>query len=177
MADLGSRHAKEILVGDVDGDGRDELYVSVEGNTRDEQVEIRRYDAGTDPAGGVLVAKIPDQLSRCLTVGDIDGDRKKEMVVAALKSGLWLLRPAAKGEPWTVSSIAKDSSGFEHAAMLADLDGNGKDELYVASDDQGEVRRLAWDGTAWSREVLEQRKVPKAYFTWNLTAVPTEMAR
>ena len=32
VADLGDRHAKEILVGDVDGDGTDELYVSVEGH-------------------------------------------------------------------------------------------------------------------------------------------------
>ena len=31
VADLGTRHAKEILVADVDGNGRDELYVSVEG--------------------------------------------------------------------------------------------------------------------------------------------------
>ena len=30
VADLGDRHAKEILVDDVDGDGTDELYVSVE---------------------------------------------------------------------------------------------------------------------------------------------------
>ena len=30
VADLGDRHAKEILVDDVDGDGRDELYVAVE---------------------------------------------------------------------------------------------------------------------------------------------------
>ena len=30
VADLGTRHAKEILVEDVDGDGKDELYVAVE---------------------------------------------------------------------------------------------------------------------------------------------------
>lgn len=178
VADLGDRHAKEILVDDVDGDGRDELYVSVEGNTPQEQVEIRRYDAGTDPSQGVLVARIPDQLARCMTAGDIDGDHHKELVVTTLKSGIWLLRPTPRrGEPWTMSSIAKDSSGFEHAAILADLDGDGKDELYVASDDQGEVRRYKWDGTAWSREILERRKVPKAYFTWNLMTAPIDMVR
>src|SRR4029453_10550570 len=32
VADLGDRHAKEILVADLDGDGTDELYVSVEGD-------------------------------------------------------------------------------------------------------------------------------------------------
>jgi hypothetical protein len=35
VADLGDRHAKEILVEDVDGDGTDELYVSVEGHVNE----------------------------------------------------------------------------------------------------------------------------------------------
>ena len=71
VADLGNRHAKEIFVGDVDGDGTDELYVAVEALTEGvdpnvtivEPVEIRRYDAraasgeecrggGADPAAG-----------------------------------------------------------------------------------------------------------------------------
>jgi hypothetical protein len=177
VADLGDRHAKEILVTDVDGDGRDELYVSVEANTAAEQVEIRRYDAGTDPTKGVPVATIPDRLSRCMNVGDIDGDKKKEMVVSEFKSGIWLLRPSSAGQPWQVSSIAKDSSGFEHAAMLADLNGDGLDELYVASDDQGELRRYSWDGTAWTREVLVKHDNPKQFFTWNLTSAPLDLVR
>jgi hypothetical protein len=40
--------------------------------------------------------------------------------------------------------VAEDSSGFEHAAVLADLDEDRRDELYVASDDQHEVRRYVW---------------------------------
>src|SRR5688572_4580008 len=52
VADLGGRHAKEILVADVDGDGTDELYVSVEGDINEakelvNKVEIRRFDADT----------------------------------------------------------------------------------------------------------------------------------
>ena len=68
---MGERHAKEILVDDVDGDGRDELYVSVEGRLGGaggkqllEPVEIRRYDADTPAAGGVVVARIEDRLCR-----------------------------------------------------------------------------------------------------------------
>ena len=59
-ADLGMRHAKEILVDDVDGDGRDELYVAVEAKMEGqkpnvriaEPVEVRRFDADTDPTAG-----------------------------------------------------------------------------------------------------------------------------
>ena len=44
VADLGDRHAKEILVDDVDGDGRDELYVSVEGHIEGEGAQKRLVD-------------------------------------------------------------------------------------------------------------------------------------
>jgi hypothetical protein len=186
VADLGDRHAKEILVGDVDGDGRDELYVSVEARTEGsgdqiriaEPVEIRRYDAGTDPKGGVVIATLDDRLCRFLTAGDIDGDGKREMVAAGFKSGLWLLRPGPDPhQPWTVTSIDRNSSGFEHAAKLADLDGDGRDELYVASDDQGEVRRYVWRDGHFEKEVIHRRPVAGSAFTFNIEPVPVELLR
>lgn len=175
VADLGERHAKEILVDDVDGDGSDELYVSVEAVTGG-QVEIRRYDAGTDPTQGVIIAELPDKLCRFLTAGDIDGDGKKEMVAATYKSGLWLLKPGVDAKTrWAVESIDKDSSGFEHASILADLDGDGVDELYVASDDHKEVRRYVWEGGEPRREVIHTYPENLSVFTWNIMPVPVEI--
>ena len=175
VADLGDRHAKEILVADVDGDGRDELYVSVEA-VEGGQLEVRRYDAETDPAAGRVVARLDDRLCRFLTAGDVDGDGKREIVAAAHKSGLWLLRPRESANAmWQKSSIDRASSGFEHAALLTDLDGDGRDELYVASDDQGEVRRYSWKGSGFSKEVLLRREIPDSVFTWNLMPVPLSL--
>ncbi len=186
VADLGNRHAKEILVSDVDGDGRDELYVAVEARTSGsgaatkivEPVEILRFDAGTDPKARNVVATIDDRLLRFLTAGDIDGDGKKEMVAAGYKSGLWLLRPGAdpKGK-WEIQLLDRKSSGFEHAALLTDLDGDGSDELYVASDDQGEVRRYVWRNGGFEKEVIHTRKPAGSAFTWNLMPVPVELVR
>jgi len=182
VADLGERHAKEILVDDVDGDGTDELYVVVEGKIDKmsgalvENVEVRRYDADTDPAEGHVVAEVRDRLSRFLTAGDVDGDGGRELVLASFKSGLWLLEPGEDPlESWKVSSIDRDSGGFEHAALLTDLDGDGTDELYVASDKHNEVRRYAWDGSRLAREVIYVRQGEGSVFTWNLMPIPAAL--
>jgi FG-GAP-like repeat len=170
FADLGDRHAKEILVTDMDGDGKDELYASVEAVSGG-SVEIRRYRSGPLPAAGETIAVIPDQLCRCLTAGDVDGDGRREIVAAAAKAGLWLLRPRGSGSAWQQERIASDSSGFEHAALLADLDGDGRDELYVASDEQNEVRRYAWRDGSWKKDVIYRYEGGMPGFTWNLTTV------
>ena len=172
VVDLGRRHAKEILVDDIDGDGRDELYVSVEAVSGG-KVEIRRYVAGTDPGAGDVVATLDDRLCRFLSVGDVDGNGEKEMVAATYKSGLWLLRPGS--DTWRKELIAADSSGFEHASILLDLDGDGRDELYVASDDQDEVRRYTLTETGWKGETLLKYTDDLARFTWNITPVPTAL--
>ena len=182
VADLGTRHAKEILVDDVDGDGTDELYVVVEGKLKkgsktqlDHGIEVRRYEAGTDPAGGAVIAAIDDRLCRFVTVGDVDGDGNKEMVIAAFSSGVWLARPGDDpNAAWDVSSIDRQSGGFEHASILTDLDGDGRDELYVASDKHKEVRRYVWNEakSGFDREVIYERTDGRAVFTWNIMPVP-----
>jgi hypothetical protein len=175
VADLGDRHAKEILVGDVDGDGRDELYVAVEA-AQGGAVEVRRYDGDTDPKAGVAIASLYDPMARFLTAGDVDGDGKKEMVVAAKDSGLWLLRAGADPRSaWRSERIDAQSKGFEHAALLTDLDGDGVAELYVASDDDKQIRRYAWDGKRLVREVIHQRSDPQPVLTWNFAPVPVAM--
>jgi hypothetical protein len=184
VADLGDRHAKEILVDDVDGDGRDELYVSVEGNLEGkgaqkrlvDPVEILRFDADTKPDEGAVIGTLDDSLSRFLTSGDVDGDGRKEMVVAAFSSGLWLFRPGADPRgTWQRELIDADSGGFEHASILVDLDGDGVDELYVASDRHKELRRYVWNGEKLVREVIYERPDDRAIFTWNLMPVPVDM--
>lgn len=175
VADLGDRHAKEILVTDLDGDGRDELYVSVEAVSGG-KLEIRRYVAGTDPAGGEVIAALDDKLCRFLTAGDLDGDGVRELVAATSKAGIWRLVPPSAGKKsWRKEVIARDSSGFEHAAILADLDGDGQDELYVASDKQGEVRRYLMRNGRYTKDVLSRRTVPDSVFTWNLMPVPLDL--
>ncbi len=95
FADLAPRHAKEILVTDLDGDGQDELYAVVEALLRwaadgepgiEEPVAIRRLSAdGTS----VTITTLPDRQTRFLAAGDLDGDGRRELVAAAFSTGLF----------------------------------------------------------------------------------------
>jgi hypothetical protein len=177
VADLGQRHAKEILVADVDGDGRDELYVSVEA-AEGGNLEILRYDAGTEPTAGRAVATLADPMCRFLVAADFDGDGKREMVASAKDTGVWLLRPGADPKaPWKVSLIDGRSKGFEHATLAADLDADGDAELYVASDDDKEVRRYVFADGKFQRETIYRREGGDSILTWNLTQVPVSLMR
>jgi len=114
------------------------------------QVEILRFEAGTEPRGGTKIASLEDKLCRFLTVGDIDGDGRKEMVDA-------------------------DSRGFEHAAILVDLDGDKTDELYVANDMGGEVNRYVWREGSVHKTTIHKYPEELSYLTWNINAAPVEL--
>lgn len=174
VAEFASRHAKEILVTDLDGDGKDELYVSLEARTEKtgngtqmlEPLEIRRYERKGEQWTHRTVATLPKGLqARVLLAGDLTGEGKKELVVTTFKDGVWRLTPTAQG-PFTATQIDADSSGFEHAAALLDLDGDGKNELYVAADEQDEVRRYVWNGTRFERETIYT--LGKSDLTWSI---------
>ena len=173
FADLGERHAKEVLVADLDADGRVEVYVAVEGRAEGEQVEIRRYTASG--VAGEVLARLDDRLCRFLVAADVDGDGVQELVAAPRTSGLWLLRPAPGA--WSRTRIDADSSGFEHATAAFDLDGDGADEIYVAADDQHAVRRYVWNGTGFDREEIFAVPPELRGFTWNITAAPLDLVR
>lgn len=182
VADLGERHAKEILVHDFDGDSKDELYVVVEGQKNTEgagltqQTEIWRYGPNTPPDQGVVIAELDDLLGRFLTPSDLDGDGQEEIVVALFKKGVWWLRPGPDPtQPWHKQAIDRRSSSFEHAAIATDLDGDGLQELYVASDNDKALRRYVWNGMRLVREEIYKRTDNRSVLTWNIMPIPLEL--
>jgi len=182
VADLGARHAKEILVHDVDGDGRDELYVFVEGQKDPKgpgllhQSEIWRYAADTPADQGVKIAEFEDRLGRFLAPADLDGDGKKELVASLFQKGVWRLEPGAAGSSaWTKRVVDRDSSSFEHATIAADLDGDGRQELYVANDNGKSIRRYVWNGRRLVKEEIARREDDRSILTWNLMPIPVAL--
>jgi hypothetical protein len=166
-------HAKEILVTDL-GTGRDRLYAVREGHTEKisggvkviDPVRIVQLEPNADGSWSQIpVATLEDQLCRVLVAGDVDHDGTVELVAAGMRSGLWLLEPASDGT-FAKTSIDANSSGFEHATHLADLDGDGTPEIYVAADDQKKLRRYTWNGSGFDR--VDIAEIPPRHITWNL---------
>lgn len=175
-------HAKEVLARDLDGDGKAELFsvLEAEVDPTDKKklknpVEVRQYHLQPDGTfTHESIATIQDRQTRFLVPGDFDRDGKMELIAPALSTGLYYLTPPAGGKgQWTVTLIDADSSGFEHAAYAADLEGDGSLELYVAADDQHELRRYTFKAGAggapgtFTREVIGA--IDPSTLTWNIT--------
>jgi hypothetical protein len=167
----GDTHAKEILTADADGDGKAELYVVWEGTFGAggallRPVTISQYRWVNGSFMGAPVGTVPDRQMRALQAGDVTGDGKLDLVGTALTSGIWLFERQDDGA-WKKSSIDAKSSGFEHPLHLADLDGDGKLEIYVAAEDQQELRRYRFRNGTWEKTVIAPLR--KGDITWNIT--------
>lgn len=168
-------HAKEILVCDLDGRGIATLFAVWEAETQQahggqttlvETVTIKQYAFTKNGAVGKVIARLNDYQCRFLTAGDVDGDGTTELIAAAMKSGIWMLKPQASS--WEATAVDTGSSGYEHAVCIDDLDGDGRTEIYVASDDQHELRLYQWSGGRFLQQVLGT--IPEDRITWNVTA-------
>lgn len=166
-------HAKEILAVDLDGDGTSEFFSVFEAEVVDKEVKrpvtIRQYTPNGAGFDKVDIMTIDDRQTRFLVPGDFDGDGRLELVAAAMKTGLWFM-DSEDGKTWTKTLIDDKSGGFEHSAYAADLDKDGNLELYVASDNQREVRVYTYDkdSKAWTKEVIGQ--LDASTITWNIVS-------
>ncbi len=167
-------HAKELLVTDADGDGKDELYVVKEGHVVKEggktvlkdPVAIVRMDPDGKSWKETVVATIPgEKQTRFVVPGDVDKDGAIEIVAAGMDTGVHVLQPKGDGT-FEVQTIEENSGGFEHATHVADLDGDGTLEIYVAADKQRQLRKYVWDGTKFARTKIAD--LPRDHITWNV---------
>ena len=172
------RHVKEILVTEDAGDGRPALLASVEAELAQRvdappdaaRTLVKRYRFENGRYEGEVVCTLPDGLCRFFNLGDVDGDGRPELIASTHKGGIWLARPGPG--PWSLELIDGQSSGFEHATVLADLDQDGRPEIYVAADDQRQVRRYRWDAGRWQRDTLAQ--IEEAKITFGISAARSD---
>jgi hypothetical protein len=172
VAAFANRHVKEVLVADLEGDGKQELYAALEAEMGKDgaivtPVEIRRFDWDGRAFVPTKVADLNDRFCRFLTAGDVDHDGAVELVASAFSSGVWVIDRTNDG--YAPTCIDKETGGFEHAAYLADIDGDGGLELYVADDNGGVINRYLYDGKSYVKSVVVRRLVPGQAMVWNIT--------
>ncbi len=162
-------HAKEILVTDIDGDNKSEIFSVLEaervGKAVIKPVEIRQYIEQSDGTFSKKTAfTLKDEQCRFLVPGDFDHDGTIDLVAAGYHSGLWIARQSEEG--WTTTLIDKDSSGFEHTSYASDIDGDGRVELVVAADNQSSLIIYRWNGSDFDKEKIGE--IAPNTFTWNI---------
>ena len=166
-------HAKEILAADIDGDGKSELFsvqeAVLENKKMVKPVTIRQYTRNAEGSFSFTeIAQIEDKMTRFIIAEDFDGDGQKELIAAAKKTGLY--RITKDGDKWTVNQFDANSSSFEHAILSYDSDGNGSPELFVAADDQQELKRYDWNNETKTFKRTVIGKLQPSVFTWNIAS-------
>jgi len=176
-------HVKEILVADIEARGHADLYAAIEPERKkteagvqvDDPLIIRRYRFEGPEVESEDIAMFRDEQCRFLTYGNLTGDEKVELVASTMTTGIWMLRQSDQG--WTSELVAEDSESpeYEHAAIITDLDSNGRPELYVVADNrpdqQGAVQRYTWNGSGFDTQLVYT--IPSDHMTFNI--MPAEM--
>lgn len=169
-----TRHVKEVLCYDLEKSGRPVLFAALEGEelggkkaaSGKTKIKMYRFTGGEITSEDIV--ELPGWLCRFLTGGDLDGDGKPEILASTYKNGIWMLK--YQDGKWGKKLIDAESSGFEHATLIADLDGDGLKEIYVAADGQKAVRKYHFDGSGFQRE--EILKLEGNYITFNIMPGP-----
>lgn len=169
-------HAKEILVADIDGDKQSELFSVLEaqrvGKAIIKPVELRQYSENDDGTfTSKMIETLEDEQCRFLVSGDFNHDGSVDLIAAGYQSGLWFLEQ--KNDSWSKTLIDKDSSGFEHTSYGADLNKDGKLELYVAADNQGSLNQYLWNAEKKQFDKTKIGDIAENTFTWNI--ISTEL--
>ena len=138
-------HPYSVALGDLDGDGRTDITVA---NFQSNTVSVLRNTAtaGAVDASSfaVRVDLAAGQNPRFVTVGDLDGDNKPEIVVANQQSAtVSVLRNTATAGTLSTSSFATrtdfGTGSNPVGVVLGDLDGDGKTDLAVANNGSNSV--------------------------------------
>ena len=169
--------AEGLAVVDLDGDGRNELVAGTDvyRRTTDDDGGCRpvEADGGAALADGWRRESIVDgwEWTR-VAVGDLDGDDEPEVVLSEGDSPAlggdagrvaWFEQPADPQEPWTEHRL-HDGLYCPHTLQLADFDGDGRLDVYVAEmglkGNDAEHRLFRNRGGGRFEETVVERRLP-----------------
>ncbi|MEX2213315.1 MAG: VCBS repeat-containing protein [Phycisphaeraceae bacterium] len=74
------------------------------------------------------------QIGYGLVIGDVDGDKKQDILLADAKQIVWYANPGKAGEAWKKHIIAEKLTALDNVCIAArDIDGDGKVEVAVGA--------------------------------------------
>ncbi len=124
------------VMGDVDGDGRDEITVAcIDGRGR---IALLVYE----PSSGIKLNRIGDERIQAsnpqIAMGDVDGDGKDEITLGCVDGGgriaLLVYEPSSGVK---LKRIGDERIGASNPQVaMGDIDGDGRDEITVACVDK-----------------------------------------
>lgn len=132
---------RSIAFGQIDGKPGAEI-LTVE--TQSGRGKVYKFEESVDDPdqkwGRLIFFGLPkgSERGRALAVGDLDGDKKKDVVVTEpANAQVWVYRQTGKNGLSAGESFPSLLGAKEVA--LADLDGDGRDEVYVLSEQEKQI--------------------------------------
>ena len=166
----------DLAVRDIDGDGRLEIALAsgfhFSDSTRGGQIHLLKRPDNLDELWPMQPVAVDPVVHR-LSWGDLDGDGRLELVHAPIfgpgsdtfrspkPSHLWAFRPPPESQTagWDIWRIDETLTVL-HGLYVADLDGDGKDEILTASFEG--VFRFDFDGHSlgWRKTLITTGAAP-----------------
>lgn len=115
-------------------------------------------DLGLDPARVHSSCGEEEGLFVCSAIGDIDGDGQPEIVCGVTRAdGASLLSFKRVGDDWVKRVIAEGLDGIEYVRTICtgDVDGDGVDEILLASRPNGRVLLFDAQGDGFVQTIIE----------------------
>jgi subtilisin family serine protease len=152
-----SNDDRSVAAADINGDGRDDLIVS---SPLDDRLSVLLQRADGTLAPPAFVSANPADPSQ-LATGDLDDDGDIDVVQTHFE-GL----DVAWNEGGALTDGIHYPMGQLHTVEVADLDGQGPDEVVVSGSDGLGVRVARWTGTEFSVSPIDVPQ-PGSSLLWN----------
>lgn len=133
--------ATAIAVGDIDGDGRNDVYSCAPGEGAARVAWYR--NPGGDATGAwskFTIGNLSDATR--IAVGDLDKDGDVDVAVTSPTLGQvgWYVRPADPTGAWSGFLLADYTTATPADLKIVDVDGNGQNDVIVSTTAPGTIR-------------------------------------
>jgi len=164
--------AHKAAVGDIDNDGNIEMvsiYSCVPRDVNDPSkgllipINIKKFDFENGVFNEEIIYSINDTdpsncfiTERSADIGDVDNDGENELVIGTHEMGIYIIK--YNENKWESNIIDKDPNAGIHTLIIADADGDNRNEIISASDGDNTVKMHEFDGEWISKDIFNTTK-------------------